>query len=68
MGEARRRKIAGTYPSPDNPIAAARRFWCGRDPGPVEDFRAPEGTVAIIFDIEGVDHLNGAGAQRRIIP
>jgi hypothetical protein len=44
MGEARRRKLHGTYPDPANSIEAVRRFWCGRDPGPVEDFRSPEGT------------------------
>ncbi len=56
MGEAKRRKAAGDYPShpsPDDAFAAVRRFWCGRDPGAASDFRVPEGTVAITFDVEG---------------
>jgi hypothetical protein len=40
MGEARRRKLAGTYGDADPPVAA-------------EHFRAPEGTVALTFDVEG---------------
>jgi hypothetical protein len=54
VGEAKRRKLAGTYPQPDDPLAAARRFWCGRDPGHVEDFRCPEGLLAITLDVAGV--------------
>jgi hypothetical protein len=54
MGEARRRKLAGEYPDPKDGFEALRRFWCGRDPGPAEDFVAPVGTVAITFSIEGV--------------
>jgi hypothetical protein len=37
MGEAKRRKLAGTYPTP------------------VEEFVAPGGTVAITFDVAGVE-------------
>jgi len=54
MGDAKRRKLAGTYPQPGDPLEAVRRFWCGRKPGRVEDFVAPEETVALTFDIEGV--------------
>jgi hypothetical protein len=54
LGEARRRKLAGTYPSHDDPIEKLRRFWSGRTSGgPVEDFRAPVGTIAITLDVEG---------------
>jgi hypothetical protein len=54
MGEAKRRRQAGTVPLLDNPPEALHRFWCGRpDAGPVEDFRAPIGTVAITLDIHG---------------
>ncbi len=53
MGEAARRKRAGTYPDPNDPIAAARRFWCGRSQMPVEDFRVPHGLLAITFDVAG---------------
>jgi hypothetical protein len=31
-GAARRRKLAGIYPTPGDPLTAARRFWCGRNP------------------------------------
>ena len=55
MGEAKRRKMAGTYPNLDEPLEKVRRFWCGRGPTPIEDFVAPIGTVAITFDIVGVD-------------
>jgi hypothetical protein len=55
MGEVKRCKTAGTYPAQDDPLAAVRRFWCGRtDGGRVEDFRAPEGTIAITLDVQGV--------------
>lgn len=54
MGEARRRKLAGTYPRPDDPLAAARRFWCGRNPGPVQDFQVPQGLIGITLDVQGV--------------
>jgi hypothetical protein len=54
MGEARRRKLAGTYPNLDDPFEAVRRFWCGRSTSePVEDFRAPVGTIAITLDVHG---------------
>lgn len=55
MGEARRRKLAGTYPKPDDPFEAVRQFWCGRSQtsGPVEDFRAPAGTIAVTLDVKG---------------
>ena len=55
MGEARRRKQAGTYPKPDDPFEAVRQFWCGRSrqAGPAEDFRAPVGTVAVTLDVQG---------------
>jgi hypothetical protein len=69
MGEARRRRQAGTYPS--EPIEAARRFWCGRAPVTAEEFRAPIGTVAITFDIGGVDPSTAmidAGAVGPLLP
>lgn len=53
MGEAKRRKLAGEYPQSGDPIAAARRFWCGRDPGPVEHFQVPQGLVGITIDVQG---------------
>ena len=53
MGEARRRKLAGTHPQSD-PLEDLRRFWCGRQPGPVEEFTAPVGTIAITLDVQGV--------------
>ena len=53
MGEAKRRKQAGTYPEPDDPLEAVRRFWCGRSAGPAEEFRAPVGTVAVTLDVQG---------------
>jgi hypothetical protein len=52
-GAAKRRKLAGTYPNANDPLAAARRFWCGRAPGRAEDFTAPAGTVAITLDVQG---------------
>jgi len=55
MGEARRRKAAQATRMPDGKdFAARRRFWCGQDVGPVEDFVAPFGTVAITIDVQGV--------------
>lgn len=54
MGQARRRKLAGNYPSADDAFAAARRFWCSRDNVAAEDFVAPVGTVAITIDVEGI--------------
>lgn len=54
MGEAKRRRAAGMYPRPDDPLAAAKRFWRGRNAGPVEHFRTPEGTVAVTADVQGV--------------
>jgi hypothetical protein len=57
MGEARRRKLAGSYPNPadpPDPIAAARRFWCGRDAVAASEFRTPAGTLAVTLDIEGL--------------
>ena len=53
MGEARRRKLAGTYPAADDPMEPVRRFWSGNTLTPVEDFRAPEGTVSITMDVAG---------------
>jgi hypothetical protein len=53
MGDAARRKREGTYPDATDPIAAARRFWCGRNQVPVEDFRVPDGLLAITFDVAG---------------
>jgi hypothetical protein len=55
MGEERRRKLAGTYPNLDDPMEQIRRFWCGRGPVPVEDFVVPGGTVAVTFDVAGVE-------------
>ncbi len=55
MGEAKRRMLAGTYPKPGDALAAAKRFWHGRKPGAAEHFTAPEGTIAITFDVAGVD-------------
>jgi len=40
MGEAKRRKLAGTYPSCN----------CSQ----VEKFRAPKGTIAITIDVKGI--------------
>jgi hypothetical protein len=54
MGEAKRRKQAGSYPNLDDPLEEVRRFWCGRQPGPAEDFVTPAGTLAITFDVQGV--------------
>jgi hypothetical protein len=53
MGQARRRKLTGTYPDPDIPLTKARRFWCGRDQVAAEDFVVPEGIVAITMDVDG---------------
>ncbi|MCL2430561.1 MAG: hypothetical protein FWD12_15145 [Alphaproteobacteria bacterium] len=53
MGEAKRRKRAGTY-GQDDPLAAARRFWRGREPGPAEAFQCPTGLVAVTLDVQGV--------------
>jgi hypothetical protein len=55
MGEARRRKQAGTYPQQDDPLVALRRSWCGRDRIAAEDFVAPEGVVALTLDVERVN-------------
>ncbi len=52
-GEAKRRKMAGEYPDANDPLTAAKRSWCGRGPVPVEDFRVPEGLLAITFDVAG---------------
>src|SRR5215471_18600513 len=52
MGQARRRKLAGDYPAQDD-FAAIRRFWCGREPVPADEFVAPAGTLAITFDVTG---------------
>ena len=52
MGEARRRKLAGNYPE-QNDFAAVRKFWCGREPVPADEFVAPVGTLAITFDVAG---------------
>ena len=49
MGEARRRKQAGTYPQQDDPLVALRRSWCGRDR------IAAEGVVALTLDVERVN-------------
>jgi hypothetical protein len=55
MGEARRRKRAGIYPDVSSPAEKLRRFWQDRryDGGPIEDFRAPQGTIAITLDVQG---------------
>jgi hypothetical protein len=36
-------------------VEELRRFWQGRhyDGGPIEDFRAPQGTIAITLDVQG---------------
>jgi uncharacterized protein YodC (DUF2158 family) len=54
LGEARRRKLTGSYPNLADPVAAARRFWSEQGTTPVEDFVAPVGTIAITFDVEGI--------------
>src|SRR5664279_1282896 len=55
MGEAKRRKQSGTYPNSEDPVEAARKSWSGKRSMRVEDFRVPEGTIAITFDVEGAD-------------
>ena len=50
MGEAKRRR---TSSAADDRLATAHRLWCGRTSGQVEDFRAPEGTIAITIDVQG---------------
>ena len=50
MGEAKRRR---TSSAADDRLATAHRLWCGRTSGQVEDFRAPQGTIAITIDVQG---------------
>jgi len=50
MGEANRRRASRR---PDDPLTAASRLWCGRAAGRVEEFRAPEGIIAITIDVQG---------------
>jgi hypothetical protein len=52
-GEAKRRQRAGTYPTGDNPIAAARRMFAGRSLGDVMDFAVPPGVLAVTLDVTG---------------
>jgi hypothetical protein len=54
MSEERGRRQAGTY-DPGHRLNALRSLWCSCwfDVGNVEDFRAPEGTIALTLDVEG---------------
>lgn len=68
MGEARRRKLAGTSQKPNDPLEAARRFWCGRNPIAAADFVAHEGTVAITFDVQGVHPATCSIDAAQLVP
>src|SRR5690348_12726087 len=57
MGEARRRKLAGSYPAAtkgEDLLEAARRRFAQQGAGSVEQFQCPDGLLALTLDVEGV--------------